>query len=109
MPRTQITTTVPARTGTAWPSATACDVANGNYTKNNGHVFIYADNTGGAPYTLDFTVQQKVDGITPDFSAVSITNGTQKIFGPFPVAIYGDELQYNGENAAVEIIAIQAS
>lgn len=109
MPRTSVTRVTPARSGTAWPSATACDVANGNTVSNDGHVFLLAANTGGAPYTLDFTVKQTVDGITPDFVAVSITNGTSKIFGPFPVSIYGDDLDFNGENAAVTVIPIQAS
>lgn len=95
MPRTAFTVTTAAAAGTVLPAAGAVDAASGNSFPNpNGRAFIEITNGAGAPITVTFTTNGvyyvgAVQYAVADL-AVTVTNATSKICGPFDRPLFND-------------------
>ncbi len=107
MPRTQIPTATPTRTGTVLSAATAMDVANGNYINNSGKTMFMVFNGGGSPYNLTTTLRTTVDGQTPPARVTAIAASASVLFGPFPTDIYGTQIWLDGANASLTVRAFE--
>jgi hypothetical protein len=73
------------------PSVAAVAAAGGGDSfVNTGVETVFVKNGGGSPITVTLLLQAQVDGQAAASRTVSISNGAQKIFGPFPTAAYND-------------------
>lgn len=98
MARTAFTVTTSAFGGTVLPAAAAVDAANGNSVANTGanagRVAIEVTNGAGAPITVTVTTNANYNttgGAHPVADeAVTVTNGTSKIIGPWDPTLYND-------------------
>jgi len=94
MARTVLTVTTTAAAGTVLPTAVAVDAANGNSFPNTGREMIEVTNGAGAPVTLTITTYgtYAVGAVTYAIAdpAISITNATSKVFGPFDKTLYNN-------------------
>lgn len=98
MPRTAFTVTTAVFGGTVLPAAAAVDAANGNSTANTGttagRVAIEVTNGAGSPITVtvvtngNYNTAAGAHPIADD--AVTVTNGTSKIIGPWDPTLYND-------------------
>lgn len=95
MPRTAFTVTTATFGGTVLPAAGAVDAANGNSIANpSGRVAIEVTNGAGAPITVtvvtngNYNTAAGVHPIADD--AITVTNGTSKIIGPWDTTLYND-------------------
>lgn len=71
--------------------STASAAGGGDSFSNTGDQFLYVNNGGGSPITVTITVQntaylREVVGNR----TVSVSNGTAKLIGPFPPALFND-------------------
>lgn len=91
MSATVLTVTAISRTGVAL-AGTAATVTDGDCFPNTGKEYVFIKNAGGSPITatLKFGTGGVVDGQSATERTVSITNGTEKIIGPFPPSYYND-------------------
>lgn len=104
MPRTQLSVQTPTRSGTVLPPAAAMDVANGNYFQNSGKTFMAIFNGGASPYNVTVTLRfGQVDGQQAPAKVVSIAASANVLLGPYPVAIYGDQVWVDGANASLTV------
>lgn len=87
---TALTVTTSAKTGTVQPAATAVDGTNGNRFTNTGREIIEIINGAGAPITVTFLTALTYQGYTISDQAVTVTNATTKICGPFDTALFND-------------------
>lgn len=94
MARTALTVTTSTAGGTVLPAAAAVDAPNGNKFTNNGHARLRVINGAGAPITVTIItngtysaggVAYAIADLTP-----SVTNGTEKTFGPFDQTLFND-------------------
>jgi hypothetical protein len=84
----------PDRPGVAGAVPVSHAAAASDSFSNNGKTMIRVNNGGGAPTTLTLddpnsTTPPAATAFNPD-AAVTITNGTVKVIGPFPVARFND-------------------
>ena len=109
MARTLITPTTVTRAGVAPPAETTCDVANGNYSPNDGSTYLLLHNTNASSTQRNLTMSFRgtIDGqtITPRPWAVNASSSLW--IGPFDVTTYGTVLNYNGDNAELKISVLQ--
>lgn len=82
------------------------DVANGNVTPNDGATWLAVFNADAAvARNLTVQVVNGVDGLSAGPRAYPLplaAAGTQLV-GPFPIAFYGSQLLWNGDNANVHV------
>lgn len=90
MPRTALTVTTSAKTGTTQPALAAVDAVNGNSFVNTGREIIEIANGAGAPITVTFVTTLTYQGYAIADQTVTVTNGTTKICGPFDTALFND-------------------
>ena len=73
----------------------------GDQFANDGRTYIHIKNGGASPITLTIATQMTVDGKAVADDAITVTNGQERIVGPFPPGIYNDannmvQLTYSG-------------
>lgn len=108
MARTLITPTTVTRAGVAPPAETTLDVANGNYSPNDGGTYFLIHNTGSTVVrNLTVSFRGAVDGSTIAPRAYALAIGTSLWAGPYDVTTYGTVLNYNGDNAELKISVLQ--
>jgi hypothetical protein len=94
MARTALTVTTTAAAGTVLPAAAAVDQANGNQFTNTGRELIEITNGAGSPVTVTFTTNgvYSVGSVQYPIAdlAVTVTNGTSKVCGPFDKVLFND-------------------
>lgn len=105
MPSTNVPVQSTTRTGTVLGAGTACDTVNGNNFVNDGQTELVINNTDATSKTVNVKVVASAypDGNTVADKAFAVTNGVQKAFGPFPVAIYGTQVELTCNSALVKI------
>lgn len=117
MARTNLTVkTQPSLNGTIVANSfddiwTAADVTNKNQCDLLGDgLYLEADNTGAAPYTV--TINSAPDELlrSGDITAYSLGIGERATFGPFPVKGWSNsgKLYFEAENVAVKFKAFRA-
>ena len=87
MPRTNMNYQQIVRTGLEEAYA-AVDAANGNQFQNDGRMFLLVKNGAGAPINVTITTPTTVDGLAVTDLVVVVTNGEQRMIGPFPPNLY---------------------
>lgn len=101
---TELTSQTTAAAGVLETAATAAD-ATGNYFTNTGREFIRIINGGGSSITATIVTQGTYTVGAAAYAindvAVSVTNGTTKICGPFDKALFNDansrvQITYSG-------------
>lgn len=109
MAATEVTLHTITRAGAAEPVAPAVDVANGNQmSNNNGRMWLRLTNPGGAAKTITAQFANSVDGVVGAGKVFSVPNGATRLWGPFPVAIYGQTVQFTHEaGSTTTILAVQ--
>lgn len=95
MVRTAFTVTTSLFGGTVLPAAGAVDAPNGNSIANpSGRAAIEVINGAGAPITVTVTTNGNYNtsgGTHPVADdAITVTNGTSKIIGPWDPGLYND-------------------
>lgn len=90
MPRTALTVTTTAKTGTVQPALVAVDAVNGNSFANTGREIITINNGAGAPITVTFVTTLTYSGYAIADEVQTVTNGTAKDFGPFDTALFNN-------------------
>jgi hypothetical protein len=88
-----------ARSGSVLGPGVAADVANGNSFANDGNTFLLC--TGGAAAkTITFVTSATLDGLAVADLTASVGISENKVFGPFPVGVYGEVVQLTHEAAS---------
>lgn len=64
--------------------------AGGDVLTNDGNTVIYVKNGGGSPITVTVTTPASILGVAIADPQVSVTNGSEKVIGPFPPEIFND-------------------
>lgn len=54
------------------------------------NVFLWVNNGGGSPDTVALVTPATSRGLAVADAGGSVTNGTAKVFGPFPAALFAD-------------------
>ena len=95
-----------ALTTVAVPS-TSPDTVNGNFCLNDGFTALLLLNTDSSQHTLTVSLASGVDGATagPKSYPVLVTGSPQWV-GPFPLAWYGSQLNFNLDSTLVKVQAI---
>lgn len=75
-----------AVTGTVGTYAAA--TAEGLSFENDGHVFLHVKNAGASPCNVTIQTPETRGGLAVAEQVVAVTNATEKLIGPFPVAQY---------------------
>jgi hypothetical protein len=88
-----------SRNGTVLGAGTSADVTNGNNVANDGNTRILCVG-GAAAKTMTFVTTSAVDGMALADLTVSVGITENKIFGPFPVALFGTTLEITHEAAS---------
>jgi len=88
-----------ARAGSSLGPGVAADVANGNNFLNDGNTYVLAVG-GAAAKTITFVTSAVVDGLAVADLTASVGINEVKVFGPFPVALYGTTLQVTHETGS---------
>lgn len=101
IPQTQIN-----RSGATPPAETNGDAVNNHQMSNDGRVLLFVRNSNGGSTarTVTFRPTKTVDGGTVT-KPVSIAAGATKVFGPFPVDLYGSLMQIDVDNAELKFQA----
>ena len=109
MAATEFTLHTITRAGAAEPAAVAADVANGNQmSNNNGRMWLKLTNPGGAAKTITAAFANQVDGVTGAGKVFSVPNAATRLWGPFPVEIYGQVVTFAHEaGSTTTILAVQ--
>lgn len=88
-----------ARTGSVLGPGVAADVANGQNFLNDGNTYLLCVG-GAAAKTLTFVTPGSVDGLALADLTVSVGITENKVFGPFPVALFGTRVEVTHEAAS---------
>lgn len=109
MAATELTVHTITRAGAAEPAKPAVDVANGNQmSNNNGRMWLALTNPGGAAKQITALFQNQVDGVTGTGKVFSVPAGVTRLWGPFPVEIYGQTVQFTHEaGSTTTVLAVQ--
>lgn len=109
MAATELTLYTITRAGAAEPAAVAADVANGNQlSNNNGRMWLRLTNPGAGPKTITAAFPNAVDGVVGAGKVLSVPAGASRPWGPFPVEIYGQTVQFTHEaGSTTTILAYQ--
>jgi len=106
MARTQIASNVINRQGVAGVAPTAADTVNGNFCVNDAVSWLEVTNAdGAAAHNISFQPTRLVDGqqVAAVNHSIAANTSTPIKFGPFSVADYGNQLQFNGDNAQIKV------
>jgi hypothetical protein len=87
MARTDVSVQQIDRTAGVVPSYGAAN-ADGNAFVNDGRTMIHVKNGGGAPITATFLTPGNVAGLAIADQVVTVTNGTEKMIGPFEPGLF---------------------
>lgn len=68
----------------------AAAAGGGDTFPNDGRTYLHIKNGGGSSITLTVTTQLTVDGKALADDSITVTNGQERIVGPFPPGIYND-------------------
>lgn len=68
----------------------AAAAGGGDTFLNDGRCEFEVNNGSGAPITVTFVAQSKVQGLTITNPAVAVAAGARRKFGPFPPEIFND-------------------
>ncbi len=68
----------------------ALSISNTYQFANNGRMFLHIKNAGGSPDTVTIEANAKRGGLDTADRTVSVTNGQERVIGPFNPAIYND-------------------
>lgn len=95
MARTAFTVTTSTFGGTVLPAPAAVDAPNGNSIANpNGRCTLEVTNGAGSPVTVTVTTNQSYNTAGGAHAvadeAITVTNGTSKIIGPWDPGLYND-------------------
>lgn len=71
---------------------------------NDGRLKALVKNSSGGPVNADFITSITVDGQAVDDRSVSVADGDEVLFGPFPENVYGTTLQVDGQNLDIAFI-----
>lgn len=106
MAATELTLVTISRAAAVDPAPVAADVANGNQlSNNNGRMWLQISNPGGAAKTITAVQPNTQDGVASPGLVRSIPAGaTFRKFGPFPVGIYGQTVQFTHEAGSTSTI-----
>lgn len=109
MAATELTLFTITRAGTAEPAGVAADVPNGNQlSNNNGRIWLKLNNPGGAAKTITAQFVSPVDGVVGAGKTFSVPNGVTRLWGPFPVEIYGPTVTFAHEaGSTTTVLAVQ--
>ncbi|HLC04821.1 MAG TPA: hypothetical protein VJK02_17435 [Anaerolineales bacterium] len=78
-----------AKTGLVYALTAAA--GGGDAFLNEGvRTFFHVKNADGTATTVTFVTQKTVEGLAVADLAVSVTNGTEQLVGPFPADVYND-------------------
>jgi hypothetical protein len=110
MPATLIPIVTPTLAGTTWPATdgTAADTTNENYIENSGKVSLLVANTGGGAATVTLRTPGTAGGLTIEDPVKNLAAGERKVYGTFPIEVYGNQLQFLGSAATVKFIPFQS-
>ena len=101
MAYTELTPEVTARTGLN-PTYAAVDSANGNSFDNaTEDIVLIVKNGSGGDLTVTIAIPATVDGISIDDRDVVVTTAEERVIGPFPNSLYGQEDADNSIDEAV--------
>ncbi|MEV8056582.1 hypothetical protein AB0P37_08645 [Streptomyces antimycoticus] len=71
------------------------DKVNGNQMPNAASLVLTLDNTAGATdVTVTFTTDATVNGYPVEDVTVTLTAGTSRAFGHFPISVFGATLKF---------------
>lgn len=70
------------------PSYGAGNSVDGHSFVNDGNMFVHVKNGGGAPINVTLIVPAKVGGLTITNPVIAVTNGTEKMIGPFDPTLF---------------------
>lgn len=111
MPATAVPVTTSTVAGVLWPATNgvAGDNVNGNSCPNGPNVMVLATNTIASPATVSFNTPYTTGpaslAIAED--SKSLAASETRLYGPFPVATYGETLTWTPSAATVKFIVIQ--
>lgn len=54
-----------------------------------GNIFLWVENAAGAPITVTIQTPATMAGLAVAEAGGPVANGTRRLFGPFPKAVYG--------------------
>jgi len=109
MARGAIPITVSTTKGTVLATPVAGDPVNFHYLQNDGTVRVHVKNTnsGSTARTVTIKIAQTVDQQAVTDFTEAIAAGVTQVYGPFPVAIYGTQVNINVDNAELTLVAVQ--
>ena len=87
------------RAGSVLGPGVAADVTNGNNFSNDGNTYLMCVG-GAAAKTITFVTSATVDGLAVSDLTATVGINEVKVFGPFPVGIYGETVQVTHEAAS---------
>lgn len=79
-----------ARDTTGTVPSYAAATSGGDEWTNTGAEFYFIKNGGGGSINVTFVTQATTDGLAVTDLVVAVSNGVDKMIGPFPVGIYND-------------------
>lgn len=83
------------------------DAANDHSVVNDGNTFVQVRNVNASPVNCTFVTQQVIDGQAVADRVESVPATAGKIYGPFPVSIYGTSLEIDVTDANLRFIALR--
>lgn len=89
MARTEVSHQQIVRTGLEATYAAAH--VDGNKFSNDGRMFLHVKNGAGAPITVTVQTPVTVDDLAVTDQVVTVTNGEERMIGPFPPNIYNQD------------------
>lgn len=103
MARSEISHQQIVRTGLEQTYASAN--ADGNKFSNDGRMFLHVKNGAGAPIDVTIQTPGTVDGLAVADQVVTVTNGEERMIGPFPANIYNqdDRMVYVDYSSATSV------
>jgi hypothetical protein len=90
----------------------AIDDANGNQFQNDGRMFVHVVNATGDDGTVTIDTPNTVDGLPIGNRDVVVTDGEERMIGPFPPNLYNDanrrvQLTYTVAGAGMTIALLR--
>lgn len=109
MPATSLLPTKLTPAGVTALTPVACDIVNGNETRNLVGLVLVFQNTDAGAQTVAFTSKANVAGFAVAGQTVSLAAGAIKHVGNLPASVFGDVLSFTASNVNVKVAAYQAS
>lgn len=106
MAYTALTVQTITRSGTVVTLAAAN--AGGNTFANDGNTYLHVKNGSASPITVTIDFPGTVDDLVVTDRAVTVTNATEKVIGPFPPGLYNTAGEVYVTYSAVTTITVGA-